>query len=98
MRKDKPIKKSSGKTKNMVALFALLGTLAVMQPNGNVKLYATFPMGGTQMSVLDLDSGKTLMIRESGVPCNAGEIIDYDSGEIYHWNYTDGQKRCGDWR
>ena len=98
MRKNEPIKKSPGKTKNMVALFALLGTLAVMQPNGNVKLYATFPMGGTQMSVLDLDTGKTWMIRESGVQGNAGEIIDYDSGEIYHWNHTDGSSRCGDWK
>ena len=92
------IKKSPGKTKNMVALFALLGTLAIMQPNGSVKLYATFPMGGTQMSVLELDTGKTWMIRESGVHGNAGEIIDYDSGEIYQWNTTDGFRRCGDWK
>ena len=58
----------------MVALFAVLWTLAIMQPNGSVKLYATFPMGGTQMSVLELDTGKTWMIRESGVHGNAGQI------------------------
>ena len=98
MESHEPIKKSLRKTKNMVVLFTLLGTLAITQPNGNVKLYATFPMGGTQMSVLDLDTGKTWMIRESGVQGNAGEIIDYDSGEIYHWNYTDGYRRCGDWK
>jgi len=90
-----PIKKSPGKAKELGVLFAVLGTLAVTQPDGTVKFYATFPLGGTQMSVLELDSGKTWMIRESGVHGKAGDIIDYDSGEIRHWNYTDGSIRCG---
>jgi len=95
MEAHKPIKKSPRRMKNLFVLFALLGTLAVTQPDGTVKFYATFPLGGTQVSVLELDSGKTWMIRESGVHGKAGDIIDYDSGEIRHWNYTDGSIRCG---
>ena len=82
--------------KRIFGLLAILGTLTVMQPDGSVRLYATFPMGGTQMSVLELDTGKTRMIRQRGEHGNAGEIIDYDNGDIYYWNSTDGCRRCGD--
>jgi|GEM_PF-3518571 len=95
MEDHKPIKKSPRRMESLFVLFAVLGTLAVTQPDGTVRFYATFPMGGTQMSVMELDSGKTWMIRESGVHGMAGEIIDYDSGEIRHWNYTDGLRSCG---
>ncbi len=90
-----PIKKSPGKAKELGVLFAVLGTLAVTQPDGTVKFYATFPMGGTQMSVMEVDSGKTWMIRKTGGLGNAGEIVDYDSGQIRFWNYTDGPRSCG---
>ena len=92
------MKKPLSKMRKFPALLAMLGTLTVMQPDGTVKLYATFPMGGTQMSVLELDTGRTWMIRERGEHGNAGEIIDYDNGDIYHWNTTDGCRRCGDWQ
>jgi hypothetical protein len=82
--------------KRIIGLLGLLGTLAIMQPDGTVKRYATFPMGGTQMSVLELDTGKTWMIRKSDVHGSTGDIIDYDNGDIYHWNTTDGCRRCGD--
>jgi hypothetical protein len=90
------MKKPLSKMRKFHALLALLGTLTVVQADGSVKLYATFPMGGTQMSVLELDTGRTWMIRERGDHGNAGEIIDYDNGDIYHWNTTDGCIRCGD--
>jgi hypothetical protein len=79
-------------------LFAVLGTLAVTQPDGKVKFYWTYPMGGPQTSVMEFDSGKTWMIRESRGLGQAGGIIDYDSREIRYWNYADGCKRYGDWK
>ena len=81
--------------KRIFGLLAILGTLTVMQPDGSVKFYATFPMGGTQMSVLDLDTGRTWMIRKSDAHGNTVDIIDYDSGEIYNWNTSDGCIQCG---
>jgi hypothetical protein len=90
------MRKLLSKMRKFLALLALLGTLAVMQPDGTVKHYVTFSMGGTQMSVLELDTGRTWMIRERGEHGNAGEIIDYDNGDIYHWSTTYGCRRCGD--
>ena len=81
--------------KRIIGLLSLLGTLAVMQPDGSVKVYATFPMGGTQMSVLDLDTGRTWMIRKADAYGNTVDVIDYDSGETYRWNTTDGCRKCG---
>ena len=49
-------------------LLAVLGALSIVQPDGSVKFYATFPMGWTQMSVLELDTGKTWMIRIQVLP------------------------------
>ena len=69
--------------KRIFALLSLLGTLAVMQPDGRVKTYATFPMGETQMSVLEVDTGRTWMIRKSDAHGNTVDIIDYDHGETY---------------
>ena len=80
--------------KRILGLLSLLGTLAVMQPDGSVKTYATFPMGGTQMSVLDLDTGRTWMIRKADAHGNTVDVIDYDSGETYRWNTTDGCRKC----
>lgn len=82
--------------KRILGLLSLLGTLAVMQPDGSVKVYATFPMGGTQMSVLQLDTGRTWMIRTSDERGNTVDIIDYDKGEMVHWNTADGCRRCAD--
>ena len=90
------MKKPLSKMRKFPALLAMLGTPTVMQPDGTVKLYATFPLGGTQMSVLELDTGRTWMIWERGEHGNGGEITDYDNGDIYHWNTTHGCRRCGD--
>jgi hypothetical protein len=84
--------------KRIFGLLAILGTLTVMQPDGSVKVYATFPMGGTQMSVLELDTGRTWMIRKSDAHGNTVDIIDYDNGEMVHLNTTDGCTKCGDWK
>jgi hypothetical protein len=82
--------------KGILGLLAILGTLTVLQPSGEVRLFATFPMG-SQVSLLDLDTGRTWMVHSRGERGNQGDIIDYDNGEIYHWDYTDGCRRCGDW-
>ena len=87
--------KKLSKMRRFLALLAVLGTLTVLQPDGSVKFYATFPVGGTQMSVLELDTGRTWMIRTSDELGNTGTVIDYDSGEIYQWNTTDSCRRCG---
>jgi hypothetical protein len=91
----KPIFLTEDTMKRILGLLAVFGTLTVLQPDGNVKFYATFPMGGTQMSVLELDTGRTWMIRASDERGNAGNVIDYDNGGIYQWNTTDGCRRCG---
>ena len=39
-------------------------SLTVLQPPGSVQFYATFPRGGTQMNILEPDTGQTGMIRE----------------------------------
>jgi hypothetical protein len=98
MRKNAPTKRSFWKAVSTLLLLAVLGTLAIVQPDGSVKFYATFPMGGTQMSVLELDTGKTWMIRTSDEHGNTGTVIDYDSGDIYQWDTTDGCRRCGGWQ
>jgi hypothetical protein len=81
--------------KRILILLALLGTLTILQPNGEMKFYNTFPMGN-QVSILDLDTGKTWMIHSWGERANQGDIIEYDTGEIYRWNFSDGCRQCGD--
>jgi hypothetical protein len=98
MRKNDPAERSFRQTVSTLVLLAVLGTLSIVQPDGSVKFYATFPMGGTQMSVLELDTGKTWMIRTSDERGNAGTVINHDSGDIYQWNTTDGCRRCGGWQ
>jgi hypothetical protein len=85
---------------NMKIFFALLSTLgmlAVTNPDGNTRFYATFPIGN-QVSILEIDTGRTWMIHASGVNGKSGDIIDYDNREIHYWKYEDGCLRCGDWR
>jgi hypothetical protein len=82
--------------KRILGGLAVFGTLTVLQPDGNVKFYATFPMGGTQTIIAELDTSKTWMVNNWDERGNGGNVIDYDNGQIYHWNYTDGCRRCGD--
>jgi hypothetical protein len=81
--------------KRILEMLAVLGTLTILQPNGQMKLYTTFPMEN-QVSILDVDTGRTWMIHSWGEHGNQGDIIDYDKGEIYRWNYSDGCRRCGE--
>jgi hypothetical protein len=97
MRENEPSKKSFLKAARNFACLVILGTLAIMQPDGDMKFYATFPMG-TQMSVLELDSGRTWMIRATDERGSSGTVTDYDNGDMYRWNTTDGCRRCGDWQ
>jgi hypothetical protein len=83
--------------KRILGLLAVLGTLTILQPNGEMKLYATFPMGN-QVSIVDPDTGRTWMIHAWGEYADRGDIIDYDKGEIYRWNYSEGCRKCGDWQ
>ena len=48
------------------------------------------------MSVLDLDTGRTWMIRKADAHGNAVDVTDYDSGETYRRNTNDGCRKCGD--
>ena len=82
--------------KRLLGSLALLGTLTILQPDGEVKFYSTFPMGN-QLSILELDTGRTWMIHSWDDRGNQGDIIDYDKSQIYHWNYSDGCQRCGEW-
>jgi hypothetical protein len=78
--------------KAILALFSILGVLAVLGPDGNTRFYATFPMGN-QVSILEIDSGRTWMIHARDESGNSGDLIDYDKGEVYYWNYNDGCSR-----
>jgi hypothetical protein len=83
--------------KAFLAILSLLGTLAVMDSNGSTRLYATFPMGN-QVSVLEIDTGRTWMIHARDENGNSGDIIDYDTGDVYLWNYNAGCRGCDNWK
>jgi hypothetical protein len=82
--------------KPVFALLAVPGTLTVLEPDGEVKFYATFPIGRNQLDIMALDRGNIWSMQKWDGRSNAGNIIDYDKGQIYHWNYIDGCSTCGD--